>query len=169
MSQTTEIPIVGEDAANEGPLLPRRKIAEDSEMDITPMIDITFLLLIYFLVAAHVDADAAIKLPPADYGVAVISKRAVILTVTGNGDSPVSVYRGDGKDDANLIEAKDLVEQEELIAKYVSEQTSGAEPKDNILIKAERGVKHRDVSRISRAAASAMANEGQLYVAVLEE
>ena len=58
---------------------------------------------------------------------------------------------------------------EDLIAKYVTEQTSGAEPKDNILIKAERGVRHRDVSRISRAAASGAANEGQLYVAVLEE
>ena len=40
-----------EDAGNEPPLMKERKI-EAAEMDITPMVGITFLLLIFFIVAS---------------------------------------------------------------------------------------------------------------------
>ncbi len=42
------------DVIDDRPLVARRPL-DDSEMDITPMIDITFLLLIFFLVAARLD------------------------------------------------------------------------------------------------------------------
>ncbi|MCP3692284.1 MAG: biopolymer transporter ExbD, partial [Planctomycetaceae bacterium] len=37
-----------------------RRREEDVEMDITPMIDVTFLLLIFFLVASKMSADQAV-------------------------------------------------------------------------------------------------------------
>ncbi|MCP4817216.1 MAG: biopolymer transporter ExbD, partial [Planctomycetaceae bacterium] len=40
-----------------------RRREEDVEMDITPMIDVTFLLLIFFLVASKMSADQAVALP----------------------------------------------------------------------------------------------------------
>ena len=42
--------------------LGRRRGGEDVEMDITPMIDVTFLLLIFFLVASKMSADQAVAL-----------------------------------------------------------------------------------------------------------
>ena len=53
---------------------------DDDEMDITPMIDITFLLLIFFLVAARLDEDTPVELPAARHGAAVAVKlNALIL------------------------------------------------------------------------------------------
>ena len=52
--------------------LPKRKRnPDDGELDITPMIDITFLLLAFFVVASKMDPQAAIELPKASYGVSV--------------------------------------------------------------------------------------------------
>jgi len=48
-------------------LKPRRQL-EDTEMDITPMIDVTFLLLIFFIVASKMDESANVPLPPAAPG-----------------------------------------------------------------------------------------------------
>ena len=48
------------DAADDQPVIRRRQL-DDSEMDITPMIDITFLLLIFFLVARMAAASLAAR------------------------------------------------------------------------------------------------------------
>ena len=40
--------------------MPRKRRFDDAEMDITPMIDITFLLLIFFLVASKMDEGATL-------------------------------------------------------------------------------------------------------------
>ena len=51
-----------DDAGHDPPLMPERN-TEDAEMDITPMIEITFLLLIFFLVASKMDSPASGELP----------------------------------------------------------------------------------------------------------
>ena len=67
---------------------PRRNRDDDCEMDITPMIDITFLLLIFFLVAARLDEDTPVELPPARHGTAVAVKSSVIITLAeGDGEN----------------------------------------------------------------------------------
>lgn len=157
------------DQTDDDIILRRRTLIDTSEMDITPMIDITFLLLIYFLVASHIDSDTAVRLPPANHGVAIAAKKAVILTVAqGKSEKPL-IYKGDGKISENLIATSDLKEQEEQIIDYVEKGLSGegGEVKEFVLIKAERGVKHRVVSRVARAIGSI--EEVQLFVAVLEE
>ena len=83
---------------------PRTKL-EDTEMDITPMIDITFLLLIFFIVASKIDDNAPIKLPPADYGQAVPLTNSIILTVVPAGVDSITIYRGSGRDPKNEIPA----------------------------------------------------------------
>ena len=56
--QQTAIPI---DEALDGSMrLVHRPMPNDGDMDITPMIDITFLLLIFFLVATRMDTESAI-------------------------------------------------------------------------------------------------------------
>ena len=39
-----------------------------TELSITPMIDVTFLLLVFFLVCSKVATQDAVDLPPARYG-----------------------------------------------------------------------------------------------------
>ena len=46
----------------------RGRAREDVEMDITPMIDITFLLLIFFLVCSTADQETTIEMAKARHG-----------------------------------------------------------------------------------------------------
>ena len=148
-------------------IMPRRRL-EDTEMDITPMIDITFLLLIFFLVAAKMEEGANIALPPAKYGDSVPSKNAVVLTVDmGEPEGPANVYKGNVVNPSNLVDSSDLQAMEEEIESYVEDQVMQDSRKQFILIKAAEKVKHRDVARVTRAA-SRVAGVQQLHVAVLE-
>jgi biopolymer transport protein ExbD len=143
----------------------RRRPQEEAEMDITPMIDCTFLLLIFFLVTSRMKAQAPLDLPAARHGGAVSERDAIILTVAKAGED-VHVFRGNSTNAADRITGADPAEEEDAIRRYVEQQATTAPPKQNVLIKAERGLKHRDVARVQRAASRA--NVEQLYVAVRE-
>ncbi len=144
--------------------LPKPK--DDAEMDITPMIDITFLLLIFFLVASKMDSDSEIELPTAKNGTAVTTKNSAIVTITDAGDGQVNIYLGNGAVAANRITTNDLAEQETLIADYI-DRLLRQENKAQVIIKAAKDIKHRDVARIMQAVG--MVDNAKLYVAVLEE
>ena len=62
----------------------KRKPAVDTELDITPMIDVTFLLLIFFLVASTPNAQTAVELAPARHGDGVSEQSSVIVTIARN-------------------------------------------------------------------------------------
>lgn len=145
----------------------RPRKLEEAEMDITPMIDITFLLLIFFLVASRMDADAGVELSPARYGIAVAAKEAVIITVARAEGGEAQVYKGDGKSPPNLVSGN-FAEQEEELVKYVEAGLRDTPPKKHVIVKAERGVKQRDVARVDKAVGRTSLRE-KLYVAVLEE
>jgi biopolymer transport protein ExbD len=147
------------------PLL-RSKSYDESEMDITPMIDITFLLLIFFIVASKMDAAADVKLPPARYGSAVVEKSSVVVTLIAAEDGKAIVYKSNGAVPGNEIASGDLEAQEDEVASYVEEEIAKGD-KEYVLIKAERGIRHREVSRIAKAATRSESVQ-QLFVAVLE-
>jgi biopolymer transport protein ExbD len=150
-----------------GSILKKRR-REETEMDITPMIDCTFLLLIFFLLTSKMDEGANIKLPPAKYGLPIPAKNAVVLTIDApQADGPAVVYKGNSNDPALAADSSDLEALEDEIAEYVEEQVSGISRKQYVLIKAAEGVKHRDVARVARAA-SRVEDVQQLHVAVLE-
>lgn len=144
----------------------RAKTPEETEMDITSMIDLTFLLLIFFLVAGKMDPSGQLQLPPARYGKPVVEKSSIILTLAAGDEGKAIVYCGNGINDQTRVRSSDLAAQEEEVADYVEKEfLSGA--KENVLIKAGKGIKQREVWRISKAATR---NESvqQLYVAVTE-
>ena len=144
----------------------RMRSLEEAEMDITPMIDCTFLLLIFFLVTSTMKPELAVDLPKAKHGAVVVEQSSIILTMAQEGDT-VSVYRGNSTAPADRIEGANPLEQEDLVAQYVEEEsTRSSPPKKFVIIKAARGLKHREVSRIQRAAGRAEVE--QLYVAILE-
>ena len=146
-----------------GAVLPRRPVSDSADMDITPMIDITFLLLIFFLVCSTTDPQAAVELPPARHGSGVSDRTSVVLTVADRGSSgPALVYLGNGRQGSPLPDDQDL--QATAIADAV--EKGFREGKSAVLIKAEKGVKHGDVWRVETAAGGV---EGvKLHVAVLE-
>ena len=61
-------PLELEDQEPEASLTSRGRFVCDAEMDFTPMIDMVFLLLIFFLVASKIDQATSVKLPPARHG-----------------------------------------------------------------------------------------------------
>jgi biopolymer transport protein ExbD len=146
--------------------LPRPRGVDD-EMDITPMIDIVFLLLIFFLVASRMESQASVDLPPAHHGRPVSAKNSVILLVSKAAGGRVDVTTGHGR----VTSADDPVAQEAEITEYVEAGLNGLPPfnaaKEHVLIKAERDVKHREVARVGKAVGEAREGQ-QLHIAVME-
>ena len=155
------------DSAEESMSFARRASRrEDPEMDITPMIDITFLLLIFFLVASRMTDEAYVQLPTAKNGTAVSSDTSVIVTLAkGPGDTAI-LYKGDGAYAETKINTPDIADQQKELAEYI-ERGLTVDSKLQVLIKAEEGVRHRDVARVAKAAGNATASV--MYIAVLEE
>lgn len=144
----------------------RRPPPDEAEMDITPMIDCTFLLLIFFLVTSHLSAQVPLKLPFARHGKVVAEEDCIVLTVLSDEGGGARVYRGTSRAFEDQIQGAGEAELEQAIVQYVEAQASGLKPKRQVLIKAQRGLKQRDVARVERAASRAAS--GTLYVAVAE-
>ncbi len=141
----------------------RRGLEETPEMDITPLIDMTFLLLIFFLVCTTAALEGAVELPPARYGTAVGPANAVVITVADRpGAKLPAVYLADGKKGAPLPD--NIETQEEEIVRAV--EAGLAAGKSLVLIKAERTVREGEVVRI--AAAASRVPGVKLHVAVME-
>ena len=151
------------------PRFPRSRFADETEMDITPMIDITFLLLIFFLVASHMESQASVPLPPAQYGATVPVKESVIITLDKGEADTARVFKGDGSEPELEIGSLNLLDQEEELIKYIEDEMAHGVPRKHyVLIKAARGVKHRDVARIAKSVGK-VEKVQQLHIAVLEQ
>lgn len=150
------------DAEYAGPVLPHRRIRDDSDIDMTPMIDCVFQLLIFFMVCSAVSTQREVELPPAQYGMGVDPSTSTVITMTAVDDGPVKVYLGDGTVTGELPD--DPLAQEAEVSQAVEEAVN--QGRTNVLIKAARNVHHRDVSRI--AAASGRAGEITLHLGVVE-
>ena len=156
----------------EGLLLPKRARG-DAEMDITPMIDIVFLLLIFFIVASKMEESAKVELPPARAGTEVNAADGLdIIVLKGSGDE-AQVLRVDGTEFTN----GDLQKQEEEIAEYIEAGLAGTapftSPKKYIVVRADGSVREGEVFRVMEAIGRATAARPEdqaiklLYVAVL--
>jgi len=147
--------------------LPRKPTTIDAGIDITPMIDIVFLLLIFFLVASKMDEAASVKLPPAERGQNVSQENAIIVIVKKNERGEIVVARRDGSPFSRQIE-----QQEAQIGKYVEAGLSGAapfgRPMHSIILKAQRDVREGEVARVAEAIGR-VTDISVLHYAVLEQ
>jgi biopolymer transport protein ExbD len=133
------------------PILARDREVVDAEMDITPMIDCVFLLLIFFIVCSTMERQSPIEMAKARHGKGVSERSAVIITVGEGGVDEAPIFLTDGVDENPV--AGDADQQRELIRVYV-EKGKRDDAKQDVLIKADRNVAHRDVSRVIKAASS---------------
>jgi biopolymer transport protein ExbD len=117
----------------------------DDEVQMAPMIDMVFLLLIFFMVASHLNQleRVEIEVPVADH--AVIAKEFVgrrNITIKENGD----IYLGTRP--SLLEEVQPLIEKERKTI-----------PDLKIFLRADKRVKHEKVRAVMKACADAGAAE----------
>ena len=148
----------GDDDVGMPSLALRKKPKFDNEIEIAPLIDIVFLLLIFFLVTSTMERQSSIDLPMTEYGVAVSERNATTISIEGKG-TDVRVYLGDN---VGGIPLPDLTQpQEDAIARAV--EAGYLEGKTSLVIKADREVHTGEISRIIRAATNAV---GELDVSM---
>lgn len=121
----------------------------DTDIDITPMIDVVFLLLIFFLVCSTIGQTTSVQVPKAKLGVAVNPIQSTLFTISGMEGEP-SVYVGD------VASGRLLPNDHELQAAEIvqSVEKGVREGKVRVMILADRRLFHGEVARISAVAAS---------------
>ena len=152
--------------------LPKRKRnPDDGELDVTPMIDVTFLLLAFFVVVSRMDPQANVALPKASFGFSVPDKNCVTLVVTlDNSGEGFNCFLGRSMKPDSRIPAGAPEDQEAFIGDYVENELSRHPQKTAILIKAEGEVKTGAVELVKRGVAqSELAKTRQIFVGVEEE
>ena len=143
----------------------RRKKRDDDEMDITPMIDITFLLLIFFVVCSTMDPTKIGKIPEAaersgDCG----EELGGDLHQPGGGDAVV-LSRMDGSEFSTDEDA-----QASEIIEYITselEKSIGAS-KQQVMLFGDADVKVGQVTRIQKIIGDAFEDLDSTYIAVKE-
>ncbi len=132
----------------------------DGEFDITPMIDVVLLLLIFFMVSARMAPQNTAKLPKAKFGEFASMHDAVVIIVKSSGFDAATVSTPAGKKFSN-----DQDEQTAEIAEYV--EFSLQDPtKKFVLIQGEPTVLTSEIVRIQNAIGSVLQPEQEIFVAV---
>ncbi|MFO0901057.1 MAG: biopolymer transporter ExbD [Pirellulales bacterium] len=142
-------------------LLPNSGPAHQAHFDITAMIDLVFMMNIFFLVTTVGAALAELDLPAARHAVAAQLDESVVVSVTGGAGRPTLVYLGDGASGEALRSAE---EQEQRIRAACEAGVATGKP--TVLLKAERSVPMREIVRLSSAAS---VEGAQLHLAVIEQ
>lgn len=121
-------------------------MAADVELDITPMIDVTFLLLIFFMVTSTMQQEAQLQVPPAKHGEGVAMDSAIVITIATRDGEP-EIYLGDGID-----MKRGAVPIGEVAAYVAAEMNQGGVAKSTLIIKADRELPSGFVEEVARTA-----------------
>lgn len=140
---------------DEGPPFGGRRQPVQGDLDITPMIDVTFLLLIFFMVSSTMQGKPDLDVPVAEHAIGVDSLGAGVITVFAAmsvAESPRIVLGDVRGDEGELADVRGYVEEKfrEGIRKFV--------------IKAEGDVPHGVVEEVAKAIKSVEGAE--LYMGV---
>ncbi|QDV15034.1 Biopolymer transport protein ExbD/TolR [Rosistilla oblonga] len=136
--------------------------SDDDEMDITPMIDITFLLLIFFVVCSKMDPSQTTNLPLADNGLAVSAKDSAVVKMKRGTGETAELQSNDGVTFSNDPEA-----QLEAITRYITRERESGKAK--IMLMCEKDVRSGEVTRVQKMLGDAFPEVEQTYIAVKEE
>lgn len=125
----------------EDSLANKKRSESEADLDITPMIDVVFLLLIFFMVTSTMQDPQTNDPPPAEHGVGTDSSVATILTINRPEDpaAPVTVILSDGSE-GSLEDVKTNV------------QEGMAENRHHVILKADRDVPHGVILQVMRKA-----------------
>ena len=146
--------------ADDPPLLPRRGPRDEAKFDVTAMIDLVFMLNIFFLVTTVAAAMSEMDLPVVRHTVAADGDEAVIVSLVRR-DGGTAVFFGEDVAGGGVADPDEQTRR----VREAAEEGRRAE-KSVVLIKAERDVRLRDVQRVAAAAAEVPGVE--LRAAVIE-
>jgi biopolymer transport protein ExbD len=121
--------------------LVRKRTTGDAELDLTSMIDVVFLLLIFFMVTSTMQQDSGLDLPAAKHGVGVESLEAIVITVNrpaASGDDPPIVLS-----DGTVGTVADV---------RADVERGFAAGREDVIIKADRDILSGFVTEVMRAA-----------------
>ena len=118
----------------------RRRTGSDADLDITPMIEVTFLLLIFFMEPSTMNPTREVDVPPAEFGVGISANESTVITVRPPQDNaPPLVELGEGTGEfVGLDDVPAFVERE------------AGEGRNQIIIKADRDAPHGFVQQVAR-------------------
>lgn len=153
---------LGDNPSGGGPLEIGGKRSGDDEMDITPMIDIVFLLLIFFVVCSKMDPSKTGAIPEAQRGVAVSANDSAVLIMERGSEDRAIVKRVDG---SKFLD--DDEQQRNDIVDYLSKELEGG--KREVMIVGHRNVPVGEVGRVQRIIAEGFDGLKMTYIAVKEE
>jgi len=130
---------------------------EDARMDMSPMIDMVFLLLIFFMVASRmvtVRVDPTIKPPVADESVKPKSAIGrIIFNIHPKSAGGESKYTtSDGSQTVSLEEITNRVQK-------FSESRSGSKVESSLLLRAHKDADVSDIKKVAKAAAEGGINK----------
>ena len=119
---------------------PKLRKKSTADFDITPMIDMTFLLLIFFMVSSTMQGTPELDVPPAKKGVGVESSNVLMISIKAAASATEKpVIKVEGKREVTLDGIRSEVEQ---AVKRGSPQ---------VIVKSDGGVPHGFVQDVVRA------------------
>lgn len=118
------------------------KRALDGELDLTSLIDVVFLLLIFFMVSSTMQGKQDVDVPQAHFGTGVPERAATTISILREGvGGPPIIILGDGRGPVgNLDSVRTYVEQ------------GLRENHNHVIIKAERDIPTGFVQQVAKAA-----------------
>lgn len=146
---------------DDGPLVKRQPMRDDAKFDITAMIDLVFMLNIYFLVTTVSAAMAELDLPVVQHCVATDADQALVVSIVKRGDLAAEVYLGESGEGQPLPAGE---EGTRLIREAL--EAAARQQKRILLVKAEKNIPLRDVRRVGSVAGAVPGVE--LRMAVIE-
>jgi len=132
----------------------------DGEFDITPMIDVVLLLLIFFIVTARMEPTIVAELPKAKNGDVAAGEEGVVINVKQSAQGVAEVIRSN-----NVAFSTDPELMASEIAEYVRNGVEN-EQRKFVLIRGEPSVKTRDMTRVRVAASEGLGEDQQILIAV---
>jgi biopolymer transport protein ExbD len=140
-------------------LVPRKPLVDDARFDVTAMVDLVFMMNIFFLVTWAELARAEIDLPTARHCAAAQKEQSIVFTVLKG--TPATVYIGDGTGSGQLSPG----EVDQRVSATVEDGVRDG--KDIVLIKAEKEVLLRDIAHLATVATAVKGTK--LMLAVIEK
>ncbi len=137
--------------------------AEDARFDVTPMVDLVFMMNIYFMVTWIGMALAEVDLPSARHCVPTDPEDAIVFTVTAGPGKGCTVYLG-GTGPENALTGSEV---DQKITSAV--EAAQRDKKTTVMIKAERRVLFRDIAHLASVATGSTIKGMNLTLAVMEK
>ena len=119
----------------------KKRLRTDSEMDMTPMVDVTFQLLIFFMITASYALQKSLEVPKPDSEAPVAQQR-----VQQELEDDFIVVRVD-EDSVVWVNDHEAPTRQELIARLRDELSSGSQAPRGLLVSYHPDARHERVVR----------------------